>query len=502
MSHENHTFYLWINGQKVAGSEGRTFWVTNPATEEPVYEVHEATLNDVERAVQAAKTAFLDGRWSKLPLAERQARLNRFADLLEAHQDEIVEAESRQSGKPVKLVRYSDFPFSVDNLRYFAGQLRALEGQAQAEYNGAHSSWIRREPVGVVAGIAPWNYPIMMAIWKLAPALAAGNTMILKPASITPVTALMLGPIAQEAGIPDGVLNIIAGPGRIIGQALVEHPDVAMISLTGDTATGRQIMAAGAHRVKRLHLELGGKAPAIVLDDANLEAAIRGIAVGSLVNSGQDCTAATRAYVHRSRYQDFLDGIAQVYREVRLGDPLNLSTDLGPVVSQAQWQKIDSYVTNAATMGGRIVLGGGRPEHLPRGHYYQPTLITDVEQHWPIVQEEVFGPVLVVLPFDTDAEALAKANDVDYGLASSVWTENLRRGLWFSRELQFGEVWLNDHLPLTSEMPHGGVKQSGFGHDLSRYSLDEYTTVKHVMADMDNETVKGWHFTILGDVPE
>ena len=493
---------LWINGKAVPGSEHQTFVVTNPATEEPVYEVAEASLSDVETAVQAAKTAFHDGRWSKLPLSERQMHLLRFADLLEANQDKIVEAEARQSGKPVKLVRYSDLPFSIDNLRYFAGQLRNLEGQAQSEYNGAHSSWIRREPVGVVAGIAPWNYPVMMAVWKLAPALAAGNTMILKPASITPVTALMLGSIAKEAGIPDGVLNIIAGPGRTIGQALVQHPDVAMISLTGDTATGRQIMSAGASRVKRLHLELGGKAPAIVLNDANLEAAIRGVAVGSLVNSGQDCTAATRVYVHRSRYQDFLDGVVQAYREARLGDPLSLNTDLGPVVSKAQWQKIDGYVKNAVEMGGKLLLGGERPAHLIRGHYYAPTIITQVEQHWPIVQEEVFGPVLVVLPFNTDAEALALANDVDYGLTSSVWTENLRRGLYFSRELAFGEVWLNDHLPLTSEMPHGGVKQSGFGHDLSRYSLDEYTTVKHVMADLNNETVKGWHFTILGDVPE
>lgn len=490
---------LWINGEAVPGEGGRTFTVDNPATEEPAYEVAEASLQDVERAVQAAKAAFRDGRWSKLPLAERQARLLRFADVLEANADALIEAEARQSGKPVKLVRYSDFPFGIDNLRYFAGQLRYLEGQAQAEYNGAHSSWIRREPIGVVAGIAPWNYPLMMAVWKFAPALAAGNTMILKPASVTPVTALMLGKLAQEAGIPDGVLNIIAGPGKVIGQALVQHRDVAMISLTGDTATGRQIMAAGADRVKRLHLELGGKAPAIVLHDADLAAAVRGIAVGSLVNSGQDCTAATRAYVHRSLYADFLASIKDVYREVRLGDPLNPTTDLGPVVSAAQWRKVDGYVTGAKNQGAEIVIGGGRPADQPRGHFYTPTIIASVQQHWPIVQEEVFGPVLVVLPFDTDEEALTMANDVDYGLASSVWTEDLRRGLYFSRELEFGEVWLNDHLPLTSEMPHGGVKQSGFGHDLSRYSLEEYTTVKHVMADLVGSTVKDWHFTILGD---
>jgi betaine-aldehyde dehydrogenase len=493
---------LWINGEAASGERGETFMVINPATLEPAYEVAQAGIGDVERAIAAAAHAFSDGRWSRLPLAVRQALLQRFAEVLEAHAEELIEAEARQSGKPVKLIRYSDFPFGVDNIRYFAGQLRHLEGQAQAEYNGAHSSWIRREPIGVVAGITPWNYPLMMAIWKLAPALAAGNTMILKPASVTPVTTLMLGALAQEAGIPDGVLNIIAGPGRTVGAALVGDPQVAMISLTGDTATGRSIMRTGADRVKRLHLELGGKAPAIVLDDANLAAAVRGVAVGALVNSGQDCTAATRAYVHRSLYEQFLDASRRVFEEVRLGDPLNPHTDLGPLVSAGQWQKVSDYVAGARSQGAMVATGGDRPAHLGTGHYYLPTLVTGVQQGWPIVQEEVFGPVLVVLPFDRDEEALSLANDVDYGLASSVWTENLRRGLYFSRNLDFGEVWLNDHLPLTSEMPHGGVKQSGFGHDLSRYSLEEYTTVKHVMADLGNDTVKGWHFTVLGDPPD
>lgn len=491
----------WVNGKWIEGDQAETGEIINPATQEVVASLAVAGERSVNQAIQTAWDAFHDGRWSRLAYGERAACLFKLADLIESKQADFVHWESVQSGKPVKLVQYSDIPFGLDNLRYFAGAGRVLEGQAAAEYNGLHTSWIRREPLGVVGAIAPWNYPLMMALWKIAPALAAGNTVVLKPASLTPLTALMLGPLAQEAGIPDGVLNIVAGPGRVVGDALVRDPRVGMITLTGDTQTGRTIMAAAAARVKRLHLELGGKAPALVFEDADLDAAIQGIAVAALVNSGQDCTAATRAYVHHRHYDRFVEGVKALFESARVGNPEDMRTDLGPVISAAQRQKVLGYIEQARTMGAQVVTGG-QAGPQPAGFYVEPTVLSHVEQHWPCVQEEIFGPVLVVLPFTSDQEALAMANDVDYGLASSVWTTQLDRGLEMSRQLQFGEVWLNDHLPLTSEMPHGGVKQSGFGHDLSHYALEDFSTVKHVMAAVKQDAVKPWHFTVLGDVPE
>ncbi|MHB2020573.1 MAG: aminobutyraldehyde dehydrogenase, partial [Candidatus Xenobia bacterium] len=422
----------------------------------------------------------------------------KLADVLEKHASELAELESQNAGKPVKLTRNGDVPFAIDNLRFFAGAARVLEGKAAGEYVGGYTSMIRREPLGVVASIAPWNYPFMMAIWKIAPALAAGNTVVLKPASVTPLTTLVLGRLAQEA-LPPGVLNVVTGPGEVIGEALVQDADVAMVSLTGDTATGQRIMEKASGTLKRVHLELGGKAAFIVYDDADLDAAARGAAVAAYVNTGQDCTAGTRIYAHEKIYAAFLEKLKAVTAEVRIGDPMQETTDMGPMISAAQRDRVEAFVKRAQQAGAKLVTGGGRPGGHDHGFYFEPTVLETKDQKAEIVQQEVFGPVVVVLPFSTQEEVIAKANDVAYGLASSVWTRDIYKAMNTSRSLSFGTVWINDHLPLASEMPHGGFKQSGFGKDMSMYALEEYTRVKHVMVELSGEARKAWHFSVLGD---
>ena len=452
-------------------------------------------LADVDRAVAAAKAAYRG--WSRLSPGERGALLLAFADHLEAASDRLVDQEIAQTGKPVKLAANSDIPFAHDNLRYMGAQARVLEGAAAGEYVGGYTSIVRREPLGVVGSIAPWNYPYMMAIWKVAPALAAGNTVVIKPASNTPFTTIELGRIALEAGLPEGVLNVVTGPGAEVGAALCEDPRIAMVSLTGDSATGSRIMAQAAGTLKRLHLELGGKAPFIVFDDADIAAAVQGAVVGGYVNTGQDCTAATRVYVQRSRYDEFVERFVAEVEKIRVGDPRVATTDLGPLISRDQRDRVAAFVDRARA-GGAKILTGGRPIDGP-GFFYEPTVIVGAAQDSEIVQREIFGPVVVVLPFDTEDEVIQQGNDIEFGLAASVWTTNVFRALRVSKELESGAVWINDHLPIASEMPHGGVKRSGFGKDLSRYSFEEYTTIKHVMADLTGDVRKGWHFTVFGD---
>ncbi|MFG2864605.1 gamma-aminobutyraldehyde dehydrogenase [Streptomyces sioyaensis] len=489
----------FIAGSLRSGSSGRTQDVVDPATGETVYSYELAGEVEVDAAVEAARRAFAD--WGGATPGERSDTLHRFAAALTEDAGDLARAESLNCGKPIKLSEEFDVPGSIDNAAFFAGAARHLEGKAAGEYSADHTSVIRREPIGVVGSIAPWNYPLQMAAWKVLPALAAGNTIVLKPAEITPFTSLLFAQAAQRAGLPDGALNIVSGAGRDAGERLVGHPSVAMTSFTGSTAVGKRVAEIATGTVKRLHLELGGKAPFVVFDDADLEAAVHGAVAGALINTGQDCTAATRAYVQRPLYDAFVSGVADLMATVRLGDPFDPSTDLGPLISHAQRDRVAGFVDRARAYA-TVVTGGEAPQGaLAKGAYYRPTLIAGAAQDSEIVQSEIFGPVLVVLPFDSDDEGIALANDTPYGLAASAWSRDVYRTGRATREINAGCVWVNDHIPIISEMPHGGAKASGFGKDMSAYSFEEYTQVKHVMYDNTAVARKDWHRTIFGDRP-
>lgn len=496
-------FPMHIDGGPAEAAGRGWLEVRSPASRALVGRVPAGTAADVDRAVAAARASFEDGRWSRRYLPERVAILDRLADLIEDHADELAALETAQTGAALKLRRESDLPFTIDNLRFFAGAVRHLEGKAAYEYSGSHTSFVRREPLGVVGQVSPWNYPLWMAIWKIGPALAAGNSVVLKPASATPLTTIRLAELAAEAGLPGGVLNVVTGRGEVVGAALAGHPDVDLVSLTGDSETGRRIMAAAAGNLKRVHLELGGKAPFIVHADADLEAAARGATAGALINAGQDCTAATRVYVARAVADAFTARLVELFRGVRVGDPTAPDTDMGTLISAGQVERVDGFVRRAVVAGARVLVGGRRPEvpGFPGGAFYLPTVVAGAAQDSEIVQQEVFGPVLVVIPFDTEEESIALANDTPYGLASSVWTSDLRVAMRATQRLDFGHVLVNDHLMVTSEMPHGGFGRSGFGKDMSMYSFEEYTRVKHVMIELSGDAEKPWHWTIFGDRP-
>ncbi len=468
--------------------------ILNPATEEPIARMPDASVAEVDAAIRAAAKAF--PVWSGKTPGERSALLMRWAGLLESHAADLAQAESRNTGKPLKLARDGDIPFAIDNLRFFAGACRVVEGGAAGEYAAGYASFLRREPVGVCALVAPWNYPLMMAIWKLAPALAAGNTAVIKPSELTPLTTITAAKLALEAGIPEGVLNVVTGAEET-GKALTSHPEVRLVSFTGDTETGKKIMSQASSTVKRVVMELGGKAPFVVFEDADLEAAVQGAVVGAFVNCGQDCTAATRFYVEEPLFKRFTQAFVDAASKLRVGDPAQGSTDMGPLISAEQRERVEGFLKRASK--ARVLLGGKRPKDFKRGYFIEPTIVSGAAQSSEIVQKEIFGPVACLLPFKGEEEAVRLANDVAYGLAGSVWTRDAARGLRTANALRFGTVWLNDHLPLASEMPHGGFKESGFGKDMSKYALEECTVVKHVMIETTGVVRKPWHYTVYGD---
>ena len=490
---------MYINGNWEDSSNGKKIDVRNPATGQIMAKVPSASKDDVMRAIDAAKDSFNSGIWSKLPPGDRSNILLKIADLLEKEVDEFVKLETTNAGKSIKQVSGYDLPYTIDNIKFIAGAARVVEGKAMGEYVADGTSGIRREPIGAVGVITPWNYPLMMVVWRAFPALAVGNSVVVKPASYTPLSTLKLSELIEKAGVPRGVFNVVTGPGNMVGEELATSKNIDMIAFTGSTEVGKRLSEISSGSLKKVSLELGGKAPLIVFKDANLNAAVESSVIGGLVNNGQDCANSTRYYIHESLADKFEARLKERLSKVRIGDPQNYDTDFGPLISESQRERVEGYINKGQEEGGRLIFGGARPKIKgnENGYFLNPAAIYTENENSSIVKEEIFGPVFTVLKFSDYDDVIARSNDVTYGLGASVWTSDITTAMKATRDLRFGTVWVNEHVVVPSEMPWAGYKQSGHGASLSAYSLEEFTYIKHVYYDLTGKVRKDWYSQIF-----